>query len=331
MPPVALTLGDPSGIGPEIIVKTFVDRGFARRYPAVVIGDSAVLRDAAERWGGSLAIETIARPEEATLGEGRIPVVEAGRLPALAPVGQVDAECGRAAAAAVRRAVELALDGSVVGICTAPIHKESLAAAGSPFPGHTEMLAAWSGSDEVAMVLANKRLKTLLVTVHCSLRTVLDRISTDLVFRAVRLAHASLRRWGTARPRIAVAGLNPHAGEGGLFGHEDSDLIAPAVALAREQGVEVSGPYSADTIFMRAWRGEFDIVVAQYHDQGLIPIKLLGFEDGVNITAGLPYVRTSPDHGTAFDIAGKGIADPSSLKTALAMAHRLAAAGRRDT
>jgi 4-hydroxythreonine-4-phosphate dehydrogenase len=251
-------------------------------------------------------------------------VVNLSSLPANLRHGEVSAKAGLAAFHAIRQSIEWANQGRVSAICTAPIHKEALAAAGVPYPGHTEMLAHLSGTSDYGMMLANPHLRTLLVTVHCSILEAVAKLSIERELQVIRLAHRSLQSMGIVRPRIAVAGLNPHAGEGGLFGSEDTELIAPAVAQAREEGIDAVGPLPGDTVFMQARKGRFDIVIAQYHDQGLIPVKLLGVEDGVNVTVGLPFVRTSPDHGTAFDIAGQGIADPASLKTALATAHQLA-------
>jgi 4-hydroxythreonine-4-phosphate dehydrogenase len=251
-------------------------------------------------------------------------VVSLSALPADLCHGEVSAAAGQAAFQAIRQSIEWANERRVSAICTAPIHKEALAAAGVPYPGHTEMLADLSGTSDYGMMLANPHLRTLLVTVHCSILDAVRKLSVERELQVIRLAYRSLRSMGIAEPRIAVAGLNPHAGEGGLFGSEDMELIAPAVAQARQEGINAVGPLPGDTVFMQARKGRYDIVVAQYHDQGLIPVKLLGVEDGVNVTVGLPFVRTSPDHGTAFDIAGRGIADPSSLKTALATAHQLA-------
>jgi 4-hydroxythreonine-4-phosphate dehydrogenase len=226
----------------------------------------------------------------------------------------------------IEAAVGLIQAGRARALVTAPIHKEALHAAGSPYPGHTEMLQALAGGVPVRMMLANEELRTVLVTIHCSLREAIDRVTRQSVLETLRITGAALRRMGLAAPRIAVAGLNPHAGEGGLFGDEEIRHIAPAIAEARAEGWDASGPFAPDTIFMRARRGEFDVVVAMVHDHGLIPVKYLGVEEGVNVTLGLPFVRTSPDHGTAFDIAGQGRADPASLAAALAMARRLAAA-----
>ena len=331
MRPVVITFGDAAGIGPEIVVKTFADTRFMERHPAFVVGDIGALKDAASRWAPSLVLQQIATPEEHTAVPGRMQVVCLSALPADLRHGEVSAESGMAAFHAIRQAIEWANEGRVRAICTAPIHKEALAAAGVPYPGHTEMLADLSGTSDYGMMLANPHLRTLLVTVHCSILDAVGKLSVERELQVIRLAHRSLRSMGIARPRIAVAGLNPHAGEGGLFGNEDLELIAPAVAQAREEGIDAVGPLPGDTVFMQARKGRFDIVVAQYHDQGLIPVKLLGVEDGVNVTVGLPFVRTSPDHGTAFDIAGKGIADPSSLKTALATAHQLARSSPAST
>jgi 4-hydroxythreonine-4-phosphate dehydrogenase len=227
--------------------------------------------------------------------------------------------------------VALAMAGDVEAVVTAPVHKEALAAAGVGFPGHTEMLQAWSGAGPVRMMLANDELRTVLVTIHVSLRRAIDLVTFDAVLETLRIAHRAAAAWGQAGPRIGVAGLNPHAGEGGLFGDEELNVIAPAIAAARAEGIDARGPFAPDTVFMRARHsamhsGEFDLVVAMTHDHALIPVKYLGLDNGVNVTLGLPFVRTSPDHGTAFDIAGRGTADPASLLAALRMARRLALA-----
>jgi 4-hydroxythreonine-4-phosphate dehydrogenase len=239
-------------------------------------------------------------------------------------LGQVRAEAGAAAAAAITRATQDALAGRVGALVTAPIHKEALAAAGVPYPGHTEMLAALAGVAEVRMMLANDELRTVLVTVHLALRDAILAITTDRVLLTIQMTHDALQRAGVTAPRIAVAGLNPHAGEGGLFGREEIDQIEPAIRQARASGLDASGPWAPDTVFMRA-RGfrEFDVVVAMTHDHGLIPVKYLGLDAGVNATIGLPFVRTSPDHGTAFDIAGQGLADIRSFAAAVGMAQSL--------
>ncbi|MCQ4206206.1 4-hydroxythreonine-4-phosphate dehydrogenase PdxA [Streptomyces longispororuber] len=310
--PLALTLGDPAGIGPEIVVRACADP--ARTAPVVVIGDPHVLARAAAATG----VEFAMRPGDVEL----IAETELRRPPAW---GEVDARAGEAAYAYVRRGIELALAGAVRGLVTAPVNKEALRLAGIPHPGHTEILAELTGSTDYAMMMATDELRVVLVTVHQSLRSALDAITTPRVLDVVRLTHRTLHRAGPRAPRIAVAGLNPHAGENGLFGREDLDVIAPAVRAARAEGIDASGPWPADTVFLRARSGEFDAVVAQYHDQGLIPVKYLGLEHGVNITIGLPFVRTSVDHGTAFDLAGRGVADHRSLLTALRHADELTA------
>ena len=331
--PVALTMGDACGIGPEIISKLF--RG-AESEGCVVLGDVGVMRRAAALTGGLLAVAQIESAADAWAVPPRcIPVLWVDGLGddlLQAPLGQVDARAGHAAAACIRRAVQLAVGGQVSAIVTAPIHKEALAAAGVAFPGHTEMLQALARPGQpvqpVRMMLANEQLRTVLVTIHLSLRDAIAAVTFDAVLETIVIAHAAAARWGQPRPRIAVAGLNPHAGEGGLFGDEEIRIIGPAVQAARTQGIDASGPFAPDTVFMRARNapghaGEFDIVIAMTHDHGLIPVKYLGVEQGVNVTLGLPFVRTSPDHGTAFDIAGTGRADVASLLAALRMARRL--------
>lgn len=329
-PPLVISMGDACGIGPEIIASLW-----RRESPrdALVVGDVAVLRRAVAAIGGGLAVAHLQAPEEVRRVPPRcLPVWQPAGLPADladAPLGRVDARAGAAAVLCIEAAVGLVQAGRALALVTAPIHKEALHAAGSPYPGHTEMLQALAGKGgtppPVRMMLANEELRTVLVTVHCSLRDAIARVTRDAVLQTLRITGVALQRMGVAAPRIAVAGLNPHAGEGGLFGDEEIQHIAPAIADARALGWNASGPFAPDTVFMRARRGEFDVVVAMTHDHGLIPVKYLGVEQGVNVTLGLPFVRTSPDHGTAFDIAGRGIADPASLSAALAMARRLSA------
>ncbi len=328
--PLLLTMGDACGIGPEILAKAFRGGGCGG---AFVLGDPGVLRRAVELTGGMFALALIEQPAEALhCPAGCMPVLAATDLPAdllAAPLGQVDVRAGAAAAACIRQAVALAMAGEVAAIVTAPVHKAALAAAGVAFPGHTEMLQAWSGAGPVRMMLANDELRTVLVTIHVSLRRAIDLVSFDAVLETLRIAHRAAAGWGQGAPRIGVAGLNPHAGEGGLFGDEEIRVIAPAIAAARAEGIDARGPFAPDTVFMRArhtptHQGEFDVVVARTHDHGLSPVKYRGVELGVNVTLGLPFVRTSPDHGTAFDIAGRGTADPASLLAALRMARQLA-------
>ncbi len=338
--PIAITMGDGAGIGPEIIVKYFKS---ATPEDVFVIGDPARLQDAAAltgfpvsivAWPDDQALKRTAKidatrktdPPHADSDLPILPVLAVGALPADLPYGRVDARAGSLAHAAITRAIDLALAGKIAAMVTAPIHKEALHAAGIPFPGHTEILADRTGTRDFGMMLIEGPLRVILVSIHVSLREALDKVTAASLARTFRLAAEGCRALGIAEPRIAVAGLNPHAGEGGLFGKEEIEIIAPAIARARGEGLDVSGPYAPDTIFMRARRGEFDIVVAQYHDQGLIPIKLNGIEKGVNITVGLPIIRTSVDHGTAFDIAGLALADPSSLAEAVDVARRMVAA-----
>ena len=331
MKPLAITLGDAAGIGPEIILKAFRDAPEDLR-GCFVAGDAAVLRRAAA-WVGGAEFSLIQTPQEALVPR-TVPVLQVATLDGEAPVGRVSAAAGRLAGHCVRWAAQAALRGEIAGLVTAPLHKEALSAAGAPyaaFPGHTELLqaeaAAFLGKPltevPVRMMLANEELRTVLVSIHVSLRQALDAVTQDSVLQTLRITHRSLALLLGRSPRIAVAGLNPHAGEGGLFGREEIETLIPALAQARCEGLDVHGPYAPDTVFMRARRGEFDVVVAMYHDQGLIPVKYLGVEKGVNVTLGLPLVRTSPDHGTAFDIAGTGRADASSLIAAVRMARQL--------
>ncbi|MCC2632833.1 MAG: 4-hydroxythreonine-4-phosphate dehydrogenase PdxA [Ramlibacter sp.] len=334
--PIAITMGDPAGIGPEIIAKLFALQPSLTR-GCFVAGDVQCMRRGAAAVAGSqppLAVAGIESPAEAAGVPPRcIPVLQVAPGAAVLPaVGVVSAEAGRLAADAVLWAARAALRGEVAAVVTAPLHKEALSAAGLPYPGHTELLQAEAAAHAgvplarmpVRMMLANDELRTVLVSIHVALRDALDAVTRDNVLETLRITDAALAATLGRRPRIAVAGLNPHAGEGGLFGREEIEAIAPAVQAARAGGIDAHGPFAPDTVFMRARRGEFDVVVAMYHDQGLIPVKYLGVEQGVNVTLGLPLVRTSPDHGTAFDIAGTGQADASSLEAALRMARKLA-------
>ncbi len=336
-PPLLVTMGDAAGIGPEIIAAAFHAGALG---DAVVIGDVAVMRRACALWPERFtSVAVIDAPSDAEhLPPGCLAVCAPpgldGELASL-PWGRIDAKNGAAAARCIEHAVQLVQAGQGAAIITAPIHKEALAAAGGAFPGHTEMLQALAAQGgtlpPVRMMLANDELRVVLVTIHLSLRHAIDALSFDAVWQTLRITQQSLIAFGIKAPRIAVAGLNPHAGEGGLFGDEERLFIAPAVQAARAEGIDASGPYAPDTVFMRARHappahvGEFDAVVAMTHDHGLIPVKYLGVEQGVNVTLGLPFVRTSPDHGTAFDIAGRGVADASSLIAAIRMARRLLA------
>jgi len=314
--PLAITMGDPAGIGPEIIAK--LGSSLTDLPPFLVIGDVGVLRRAADLCEVGTPIVEVDPDDVTALRPGAISTLQVGpALPLDLPIGKVSAHAGASAYAYIERGVSLARAGLVSGLVTAPINKEALRAAGVGHPGHTEILAELSGTPKVAMMLANDELRVLLVSIHVPLAEAIETVTLENELQAIRLANSACRAFGIAAPRIAVAGLNPHAGENGLFGRQEIDVIAPAIALARAEGLDASGPWPGDTVFMRARRGEFDVVVAQYHDQGLIPVKYLGVDEGVNITVGLPFVRTSVDHGTAFDIAGSGKADPSSLIYAL--------------
>jgi len=341
--PIAITMGDPAGIGPEIIAKAFRDAPDVTR-GCFVAGDVASLRRAAgwtAGWGQvPLPVAVIEQASDAMdLPGACIPVLQVVEVAAPVSVGRVSATAGRMAAESVVWAADAALRGDIGAMVTAPLHKEALAAAGAPhndFPGHTEMLQASAAAYRqvpvqdlpVRMMLANDELRTVLVSIHMALRDAIEAVTLENVLQTLRITHEALRPLLGRSPRIAVAGLNPHAGEGRLFGREEIEIIAPAIALARSQGVDAHGPFAPDTIFMRARArpglpAEFDVVIAMYHDQGLIPVKYLGVDKGVNVTLGLPLVRTSPDHGTAFDIAGTGQADAASLVEAIRMARQL--------
>ncbi|HEX6971547.1 MAG TPA: 4-hydroxythreonine-4-phosphate dehydrogenase PdxA [Limnochordia bacterium] len=324
-PIVGVTMGDPAGIGPEVILKAAAEAGAATGVRLLVIGHFGTMVRTCDRLGLPLALRRVDRPAAARFAPGTVDVLEATELDLdRLAIGRVQALAGRAAADCIDAAVALALAGEIDAVCTAPVHKEALRAAGVPHPGHTELLAALTGASEVAMLLVGERLRVAHATTHLALREACERLSAGRIATVIRLAAEVLRALGIDRPRIAVAGLNPHAGENGLFGDEEQAVIAPAVRAARAAGYHAEGPFPPDTIFHRAYAGEFDLVVAMYHDQGHIPIKLVHFSDAVNVTAGLPIVRTSVDHGTAFDIAGRGIADPRNMIAALRLAARLA-------
>lgn len=309
--------------------------GRSRGMPAgcrpIVIGDSKML----ERAGGivrtGLGIRSARRVDEGRFQFGEVDCLDLDLLPASLPIGRVSADVGRASFAYLEKAIELARDGLIDAISTAHLNKEALRKGGHVYPGHTEILADLTGTEEVAMMLSSPKLKVIHVTTHVGLLDAVRMIHPERVRNVIRMAHETLRRAGVVAPRIAVCGINPHADENGLFGYgEEEEKIVPGVERAREEGIDAVGPLPADTLFFRATRGDFDIVVAMYHDQGHGPIKVLGLEAGVNITVGLPIIRTSVDHGTAFDIAGKGIADEQSMKEAIRQAIELTPGGRRS-
>ena len=329
-PPIAVTMGDPAGIGPEIISKTFAAAGFPSEGRALVVGDPSILERAAKLLGLALRVNAVSDPEEAAFEPGVVDVLAVGEVPEDLPFGELDARAGDAAFRYVQRATELASAGRVGAMATAPLNKEAMHLAGHEYPGHTEILAELTGTRAYAMMLVTDELKVIHVSTHVSLREAIEVVKPERELGVMRLAHSALRKLGVENPKVAVAGLNPHAGENGLFGTEDTKFIAPAVRRAREEGIEATGPLPPDTVLMRARRGEFDVVVVQYHDQGHIPVKLMGFDTGVNVTVGLPFFRTSVDHGTAFDIAGTGKADHASMRAAIELARKLSAAQERS-
>lgn len=324
-PTIAITMGDPSGVGPEIIVKSLNDKNIYENCRPFVVGDLKILKRALKVTNIALGLNSISRPEDAKCEYGTIDIIDLDLVSEDLPWGQVSAEAGNAAFRYLEKAIAFANEGEIQGICTAPLNKEALHKAGHIYPGHTEILAELTNTKDFAMMLSAPGLRVIHVTTHIGLIDAVNKINVDRQYTVIKLAHDTLQKAGIPNPRIAVCGINPHAGENGLFGHgEEEEKIIPAVKKAQEEGINVQGPLPADTLFFRARRGDFDIVVAQYHDQGHGPIKVLGLEAGVNITVGLPIIRTSVDHGTAFDIAGKNIADELSLKEAIRMAIELA-------
>jgi 4-hydroxythreonine-4-phosphate dehydrogenase len=312
-PVIALTMGDPAGIGPEIVLQAVADPDLAPLARWVVVGDASVLELARQVTGLPLAAglhDARAIPDTSNFAFGRL-----------------DARCGVAAVEYVRIATEMCLRGEAEAIVTAPLNKEAVTLSGRPFTGHTEYIAELCGATESRMLLCSERLSTIHVTTHVALRAACEA-TTGRILRTIELGNDAMKLLGKKEPRIAVCGLNPHAGEHGLFGDEDARVIVPAVEAARAKGIACSGPHAPDTVFLQAVRGAYDLVVAMYHDQGHIPMKLIDFEGTVNISLGIPIIRTSVDHGTAFDIAGKGLADARSMKQAMRIAARMAATRR---
>jgi len=326
-PIIAITMGDPSGIGPEIIAKALGQGDIYDICRPIVMGDAEVMAAAVKMVPQNLQVNPVDAIARASFRLGIIDVLDLKNIDVnTLQRGKVDRDSGRAAVEYVQRAIDLALKGEVDAIATAPLNKEAMNLAGFLYPGHTEILAETTGSKDYAMMLLAGSLRVIHVTTHTSLRKACDLIKKERVATTIRLTDRAMKDLGIARPRIAVAGLNPHGGEGGLFGTEELDEIAPAVKECRSEGILAEGPFPPDTVFLRGKRGEFDAVVAMYHDQGHIPVKLLGFEEGVNVTIGLPIIRTSVDHGTAFDIAWKGVADPRSMVEAIRVATEMAKA-----
>ncbi len=321
---MGITMGDPTGAGPEIIVKALSSAEIRGRCQAVVIGDAAVMCAAVEIVNIPTEIKTIKNIGEAQFADGVIEVIDLGNVNMETLVrGRVAVMGGAAAYAYVEMAARLALGGEIEAIVTAPLNKEALNKAGYAYSGHTEILAHLCGVSDVVMMLAAGNLRIAHVTTHVSLRQACELVTKDRIMRVLELSNEAVKRMGIAEPRLVVAGLNPHAGEGGLFGNEEPAQILPAIESARALGLNVTGPLPPDTVFLRTLHGQFDIAIAMYHDQGHIPMKMVGFDEGVNVTLGLPIIRTSVDHGTVFGKAGKGTANPRSLIEAIKLAAKM--------
>jgi 4-hydroxythreonine-4-phosphate dehydrogenase len=330
---LAITIGDTGGIGPEVALKALLSKKISGVCSPVLVGDRVVIEEVSRLVGlkglslkgsDTLNIKRYALRNIGTVSARDIQIIDAqGLKRKVFTKGRPSAAGGRASEAYIKKAVQLAMAGEVDAVVTAPISKEALRLAGLPWPGHTEMLAELTGTRDYAMMLVGGQLRVILVTIHTALRNVPGLISRKRVLKTIRLARKACDMLGIEGPRIAVAGLNPHAGESGMLGAEEEEEIIPAMERARKEGLMAEGPYPPDVIFHKAYKGDVDIVVCMYHDQGLIPLKMIAFEKGVNVTVGLPIIRTSPDHGTAYDIAWKGIADPSSMIEAIILAAKL--------
>ena len=330
-PLVAMTQGDPAGIGPEVVLKALAHPEVYARCRPLVIGDRRILERAAGWLGHHLDFDIVEEPSAGAYTPSRFTLLDLRNAPPEAcPVGEESAAAGAAAVDYVFRACDLALAGAVDAIVTAPLNKAAMNLAGYDYAGHTELLTERTGAEKVSMLLIGPNLRIVHVSTHVALADAIGRVTPRRVEDVIQIAHDACRALGIPRPRIAVAGLNPHASEGGLFGDEEARRIEPAIRAARERGLDVSDPQPPDTVFLRATKGAYDIVVAQYHDQGHIPMKLLAFDSGVNVSYGLPIIRTSVDHGTAFDIAGKGIASEASLLAAIDVAVQMAHAREAD-
>jgi 4-hydroxythreonine-4-phosphate dehydrogenase len=326
-PVIAMTMGDAAGIGPEVIMKSLAHADIYDLCRPLVIGDTRRLQKAGRIVGTELVVRSLTQDqiEDLLYTAGTVDCIDLKLIPDDLPWGKLSAIAGDAAFRYMEIAAKLAISGKIQGICTAPLNKEALHAGGHKFPGHTEMLAALTGTPEVSMMLSTPKMRVIHVTTHIGLIDAIAKIEPRLVERTIARGYQALRRAGIANPKIGICGINPHAEENGLFGHgEEAEKIEPAVAACRAKGWDVEGPLPADTLFFRAQRGDFDLVVAMYHDQGHGPVKVLGLESGVNITIGLPVIRTSVDHGTAFDIAGTGKAEEGSMIQAIVQAIQLA-------
>ena len=331
-PLLAITMGDPAGIGPEVVLKALGHDDVYERCRPVVVGDKRILQRAAGNIGSApFTYDVVADPADGRYRSGTVTLVDIGNaVPEDCPLGLVSEAAGFAAAEYVFRACDLAMAGGVDGIVTAPLNKEAMNLAGYAYAGHTELLAERTGAERISMLLVGPKLRVVHVSTHVPLGDAIERVKQARVEEVIGLAYEACMALGIPNPRIAVAGLNPHAGEGGLFGEQEEREIVPAIRSTRARGLNVSDPQPPDTVFLRAVGGEFDIVVAMYHDQGHIPMKLLAFDRGVNVSMGLPIIRTSVDHGTAFDIAGTGKAREDSLLAAIDVALKMVAARREQ-
>ncbi len=322
-PVIAITMGDPAGVGPEVVVKALSQPDIYDLCRPLVVGTAAALQQALRLVKAPPTLHPIEEVDQGLFATGALDLIDIGVDTSSVSYGQLSADAGRAARESILRAVALVQEGQAQALATAPINKEAIALAGHPELGHLELLAQLSGALEYATMLMSGPLRTVHLSTHHSLRQALALVTQERVLARLRLIQRCFGEWGLERPRIGVAALNPHAGEGGLLGREEIEDIAPAVADAQRDGIDARGPYPADSIFSRALAGEFDVVLALYHDQGHIPIKVYGFERSVSVALGLPFIRTSVDHGTAFDIAGKGVANPLSMANAIKVAAAL--------
>src|SRR5687768_12894566 len=327
-PLLAITMGDPAGVGPEVTVKALADGELTALCRPLVIGDAGVLGKAAQAVGApaTISIRAWQRPEEAPFDSHGIDVLDLGNVdPASWAWGKLSASSGRASMEYIRKAIDLCGSGAAAGIVTAPINKEATTLAGEKDLGHMELFSRVYGAKNQATMLVSGKLRCVHLSTHYSLRDALDRVTRERILQRLVTTHEDFKRWGMPHPKIAVSAINPHGGEHGLMGSEEQEEMAPAVADAQALGIDARGPYPADSVYVRAMRGEFDAVIAMFHDQGHIPVKVHGFEQSVSVALGLPIVRTSVDHGTAFDIAGKGVADALSMRESVRVAAEICA------
>lgn len=325
-PRVGITMGDPVGIGPEIIVKALEDNAIWGICSPLIIGDSGVMNKSLDLLGSKLELNIMNEVGNGAKKEARrVDVISLSNLDLNQFIyGKPNKDTGNAMVSYVKEAIHLALGKKIDAIVTCPINKAAMSLAGYPYPGHTELLAAETNTRDYAMMLAGEKLKVVLVTIHVPFKEVPEILTREKIVSVIRLSDSTLKKFfGINKPRVAVAALNPHAGEEGLFGEEEETIIAPAICEARAEGINALGPFSPDSLFSHTYNGKFDVVICMYHDQGLIPLKLLYFEEAVNITLGLPIIRTSVDHGTAYDIAGTGKANPKSLMNAIKVATQM--------